>query len=422
MCKIIWLDNDAKLLEPYAECLEPHGLEIELISDPAEALAKLREPDAAYECLLLDVRFYKITDLPTEANAIQSGFDFLDRMIEHGLQIPVCILSSYLNLKEHEERLEDYRKNEALRGISLDKFVGDTDSELFQSSFVNKLVEFVRDVEADKMAKGIAKDINLSELPRNPFQMRFQTYAGLSKSEQAQIRRDARVKVDDGLRKLAESQGVIWALYLGGGTKPERTATKVSDIATADEIRAMALDRNRIPFQFRANSRIEDNWGGCGGAEEQASYPKITLGSRSGIEGKDVEWKVHFDTGSFETFFSLEEFKDLGMFQSFPDWIDDAHKGQEFSYRRERVTFRMTKEDTTETYTATAWVNLVESWSESPFLAPCFKGCKTGQRLTNLGPRNCVNRLGLVGRSFLIGNALKAEYDPANPILKVTRL
>ena len=420
MCKILWLDNDAASLQPYADYLEKYELFVTLISDPSQALDMLRGSDHHFECLLLDVRFYKISELPSDPNAIQSGFDFLDKMIEHGVSTPVCILSSYLRVKEHEERLEDYRKNESLRGIALDKFVGDTNSPVFESTFVNKLREFVESVESHNMQLGIARTDMLSQIPSDPFSMRFHTYSGLSKVEQAKIRDAAREVVDANLEKIAADEGVIWALYLGDSKEPFRTATSFDEIAETDEIRALALDRNRIPFQFRMNSVVEDNWGGCGGKVEHASYPKIALQTR-GASDKESDWNVHFDTGSFETFFSLEEFMEIGLYSDFPDWTDGKHRGKRFTYRREKVHFKIQDEKTTETLTVTAWVNLVESWSGSPFIAPCFKGCKTGQKFFIGSVRNCVNRPGLIGRSFLLSNNLKAVYIPDEPMLKISR-
>ena len=99
---------------------------------------------------------------------------------------------------------------------------------------------------------------------------------------------------------------------------------------------------------------------------------------------------------------------------------DDIHKGIDFSYRKGRLKFRLRDLETEETIDVVAQVNLVEGWGTSPFLAPCPKNCQSGQRFFFGSVRNCVNRPGLIGRSFLIEGGIAVTYDPQWPVLRVS--
>ena len=418
MCKILWLDNDADQLAPYAEHLLGFDLHVDLISSPEEAINLLGDENSPYECLLLDLKFYRVSEYPSDVKLIRSGFDFLERMVSSNILTPVCILSSYLQIDDYEEKLADFGENKAIRGIAIDKFVGDVNSAVFKGNFVDKIVNFVSKVENSGVDGGIDTNSKLQKQPKNPFAIRYETYLAMSKRQQAEVRGVAREKIEKSLSKLAES-GAVWALYIGASSEPNMVVNRIDDIPTNQSISVMGLERDRIPFQFRVNTIIEDQWAGCGADINMASYPKIELRSRGGIV--DAEWRVHFDTGSLESYFSLEEFIDIGMFGNFADLIDDKYRGRRFSYRREAISFRVSNEESGETLTVKAFVNLIEDWGGSPFVARCAAGCTKGTRLFLGGPRTCVNRPGLMGRSLLIQNQLKVEYDPGAPVLKVSK-
>jgi CheY-like chemotaxis protein len=418
MCEILWIDNDAENLEPYAEYLKKFDLDITLEASPDRAFEMLSSDRQRYQCLLLDIKFYKASQYPDDESKIFNGFDFLNRMIAADMDIPVCVLSSYLHLKENEERLTDYTEARNLRGMVLDKFLADIDSDIFKLSFVDKLVEFIKKVENDRLSNGIEMYSSKRASRAGPFKISYNEFQSMNKAQRAKLRRDARDLVSDQLAELNTSVGAIWALYIGGKQAPYRTVTSVKDIPSTEEIRALAFERDRVPFQFRIGTQIEDRWGSCGSAIEQASYAKIGLSTR-GLFGS-AEWRVHFDTGSYESFFSLEEFLELGLFTDPALMTDDVHRGTDFSYRKENVKFRLKDRLTDETIDVVAHVNLVEGWSGAPFLAPCAKNCKSGQRLFLGSVRNCVNRPGLIGRSFLIEGGLVVQYDPQNPILSVS--
>lgn len=416
MCRILWVDNDAKNLQPYADYLSHYDLDIQLEGNPDFALETLKADKHGYQCVLLDIKFYRSNEYPDDDNAIISGFDFLDKMQEHGIRVPVCVLSSFLHIKENEERLTDYTESQNLRGMVLDKYIADVDSEMFKVSFIDPLVLFVQEVEAEILSVGI-RPYSQQRTKQSPFRVSYQKYLAMNKGQQADLRTEARKAVAGKLRELNESQGAIWALYIGGRSKAHRIATSVNDIPDMDEIRALALERDRVPFQFRAGTQIEDRWGHCGSSVEHASYAKINISAKG--EYRDADWRVHFDTGSFESFFSLEEFLELGMFTDPAFMTDDQHRGVDFSYRRENVKLRLRDPETEETIDVVARLNLVEGWSTAPFLAPCTKNCTAGNRFFVGSVRNCVNRPGLIGRSFLIEGGLSVIYDPNNPILKV---
>lgn len=417
MCKILWVDNDAANLQPYAEHLSQFGLDIQLEESPDKALKSLLANDHGYQCLLLDIKFYRANSYPDDESAIISGFDFLDRMQEHDIRIPVCILSSFLHIKENEERLTDYTKSSNLRGMVLDKYIADVDSDLFKVSFVDPLVLFVQEVEGEKLSLGI-RPYSHAQPKQSPFRVSYQKFLGMNKAQQAELRKEARKAVAHQLADLRESEGAVWALYIGERRKAYRTAPSVDEIPEMAEVQSLAIERDRIPFQFRTGTVIEDRWGHCGSSLEQASYAKIALSAKG--EFRDGDWRVHFDSGSYESYFSLEEFLELGLFTDPALMTEDVHRGVDFSYRRERVQLRLKDPETEETIDVAARVNLVEGWSTAPFLARCARSCKSGSRFFVGSVRNCVNRPGLIGRSFLIEGGLTVEYDPVNPMLKVS--
>jgi len=415
LIKALWLDNDASNLESYGAVMRQHGMDIDLEPDPERAFDMLVQGTISYDCLILDLRFYRNSEMPANSDVeFLNGFDFLEKMVEMNVDVPVCILSSFLQMREYQAKLQDLTETKSLRGMMIDKFIEDPTDDTFKLAFIDKILDFTKKYGPGKRyGTGIVSTKH--KLPNNPFSMRYETFLKLSKEEQGIVREKAREIVSDILDEQA-TEGKIWVMFMGSQSKPFCSESRLDDIWSRKKVSELAFDRNRVPFQFRVNSISEDSWG-CGASVDTSSYPKVLFGLQH--ESSDSLWKTHFDTGTYESHFSLEEFMERGMFTDYADLTSDLHKGKLFHYRAEDVDLVIMDGKSDETISIRATLKLVDKWSGSPFIAPCTVGCNSGVRFFLGSVRNCANRPGLIGRSFLLKSDLSMEYNPQDPLIKV---
>lgn len=419
---MLWLDNDADVLEPYADALNESGILVDLEADPSRALEELTTEDSPYDCLLLDLRFYALRDLQSlREGQIRNGFEFLRRIDEAQIGVSVGILSSYLQLEEYEHQLEDFQSNRNIRGALIDKYIDAIDTELFQINFIGKISSFVEDARKNRLQRGLQNFEDSAKRASDPFRIGYDNYLRLSKDSQSAMRKSARERVSEQLKDLEEG-GVVWALYLVSSTKPFAIAKDLDEIWSKEKVAHLAREKRKVPYQFRTTVQSDDAWNLCQGSRSHRSYPKIVLQEpreEGGGSARSIEWAVHFDTGSFESFFSLEEFLDIGMYGDYADMIDVKFRGKYFSYRTEEVCFSVADTEG-DKIMVTAKLNLVEGWGGSPFRAKCSTSCTDGYEMSN-GFRNCINRTGLIGRSILSDNSLSALVSGSNPVVKVRK-
>jgi hypothetical protein len=409
---VIWIDNHADLLEPFAKQLLDRGFPTELYANPDIALAKLLDSSRCYDGIVLDLRFADLAGNVPGNSSIRNGFDFLEQLSAHKIDKPVCILSSFLQLSEYKDRLTSYGARNSIRAVAIDKYVDDVDTDAFKHNFLDKIIVFLNDARLDKIAPGVKTDSGRMPAEINPMEFNYDSFLALTKNEQDEVRFAANQILSDRVLEM-EKDGLKWVLFLGSIDQPFAVARISSEVWTTDQVSDLATKHNRVPFQYYLNSLVEDQWGHCGADLEQASYPKVKFT----MQNTKPAWIVHFDTGSYDNYFSLEEMVGAGYYKDYSNLICGSYRGRPYYFRREKLPIKVHNGVGGETIVVSSYFKLIERWEQSKFVAECHKVCEKG-RVTSLGSRQCVNRCGLLGRSLLVdGDLVLDRYDPQNPVI-----
>ena len=120
MCRILWIDNHADELEDHAEVLRNEGVQVELDASADHALERLKTGDK-FDLLIIDLRLKEGADafILEDDKSITSGIELINKLRENKVRVPVCILSSYLQLEEYQDALKELD----IPGVALDKYV-----------------------------------------------------------------------------------------------------------------------------------------------------------------------------------------------------------------------------------------------------------------------------------------------------------
>lgn len=105
-CKVLWIDEDYNILEPYREYLENEGFEVEMCGNLSEAERLVKS--IQYDLIILDVMITPTEEEELDAYNVdasdlgmQSGLVFFKRMKEHleKSKTQVLVLTQRLDLE-----------------------------------------------------------------------------------------------------------------------------------------------------------------------------------------------------------------------------------------------------------------------------------------------------------------------------------
>lgn len=378
---VLWIDDHIDQYKPFTDELRRREIFVHEASSISEAV-RVFNGHNNIDLVLLDLRLKD-----------ESGFDFLSR-IQNRTSIPVCIMSSYLHLDEYQKRISRIRKNVAV----MDKNLPDPKDEAFDN-FVAQIKYFSENPPKYSPSKS-NKKLESKYLSKNPFEITFSEYVKLPSKVKKSIREEARKIANKTLMKHFNS-GKNWVLLCADPDNPVKSLDDIEDVPGSSEVTAIAMELDRVPFQFSAPDTIDDIISGnssanssCVGPSRISNYPTVTL--KVGGEHLDV----HFDTGSPWTFASFEELNELGVLPT--DLIEtDGRRGfSTYEFYAETLSVDLINQTNRSVKRLDLSVRAVKDWKRSPFIIKCPYNCP------NHGD-TCKKRRALVGRNLIVDNELE---------------
>jgi hypothetical protein len=168
-----------------------------------------------------------------------------------------------------------------------------------------------------------------------------------------------------------------------------------------------------VKYKKYAPSNIDDiddlSWSNCGEEHYLKYYPSLE------IELKNKPLLVHFDTGAHCTFFSFEELIEAKVIQSHQVQFTETARGtRPYHSANLNVEISIRCGLTGDTRFVHLKGQIVRDWLNSPFTRKCIT-----QKCVQLSPinsdgKNCLLRIGLIGRNILVENKLSLVLDGKN--------
>ncbi|MBO9403439.1 response regulator [Shimia sp. R9_3] len=378
---VLWVDDHIEQYKPFTQELGRRGIHVYGASSIYEAIRKFSS-SGNIDLVLLDLRLKD-----------ESGFDFLKR-IQTRTNLPICILSSYLHLEEYQKRISRIRKNVGV----MDKNLPDPKDPSFDS-FVSKIRYLVENPPKYTPRQSNEK-LSSNFLSKDPFEITFSEYVNLPSKIKRSIRNEARKLAAETLAEEFQS-GKSWVLLCADPNKPVKSLEDTETIPTSGEVTSIAMELDRVPFQFSAPDTIDDiatddsaAQGNCVGPDRLSSYPTVTLR----VAGEQLD--VHFDTGSPWTFASFEDLNELGVLS--PSLIEtDGSRGiRTYEYFSETIWIDLVNQRNGRVKRLGLSVRAVKDWSRSPFAIKCPSSCANKGKL-------CAKRRALVGRNLIVDHELE---------------
>ena len=376
---VLWIDDHIKDYKPFTEELRRRDFQILEASTIVDAVRSFSKNHV--DLILLDLRLKD-----------ESGFDFLKR-VQTRTSIPICILSSYLHLDEYQRRISRIRKNVAV----MDKNLPDPRDTSFDN-FVAKLKYFAENPPKYPPKKSNER-LTSSFLSQGPFDVSFSEYINLPSKVKRAIRDQARIEAAALLRDEF-SKGKKWVLLCGDPSTPFKSLDDQESIPSSSQVTSIAMELDRVPFQFSAPDTIDDiltsgnGETSCSGPERLSKYPTVTL--KVGTEKLDV----HFDTGSPWTFASFEDLNELGVLPQNLIETDGFRGIQTYEYYAEAVEVDLVNQRNGSAKRLELELRAVKDWARSPFTVKCPADCEFHGSV-------CKRRRALVGRNLIIDHELQ---------------
>lgn len=378
---VLWIDDHIDQYKPFTDELRNRHINVFEAADLSEAVRKFNQADSI-DLILLDLRMKD-----------ESGFDFL-RRVQNRTNLPICILSSYLHLDEYQKKISQIRKNVGI----MDKNIPDPKDKSFDT-FVSRIKYFADNPPRYKPGKA-SERLRNDLLSKDPFEITFSEYVTLPSKIKRTIREHARLRALKTINQEFQS-GKKWILLCADPDNPVKSLDEDERIPTSREVTSIAMDLNRVPYQFSAPDSLDDILtdgiiaaGDCAGPSRISDYPTVTLK----VSGEHLD--VHFDTGSPWTFASYEELNELGVLS--PSLIEtDGMRGYAaYEYFSETIKVDLVNQTNGRAKRYELSVRAVKDWRRSPFSIDCPTTCQHHGKV-------CSKRRALIGRNLIIDNELE---------------
>lgn len=409
--RTLWLDDKISSYVSYIERLREQGFSIRKCKNNSEAIDAISNHE--YDLILVDLKLKN-----------ETGIELLEHL--SGLNRPptTVVLSSFL----YEEVFVYLLKDISTGLFLLEKNLPASDSQEF-IALCEKLRLYVKR-GAEKTPKQYFEE--KSQLAdKDPFEISYTEYLSMPPNVQDSIHLRAYDIVEEAV-KLEAKKGSKWMVFCGDRSQPEESVDDYNDRWSEEDLEDLAITKNRVAFVFEPPDDPEDR--GCGGSSEAArSYPTVNIVAFSAAELSEMTsskrrrserhiFRVHFDTGSFYSYLSLEEW----VFRT-GDPILGRRRVKEYRGKSEimyekSVPVRIQDQITPRSSKAADLpVLLVKGFKESRLTAKCPLVCKaTGRDEIEPGVFNCIRRAGLIGRNLIMENPGLSLSLSGNPI--ATRL
>lgn len=407
LIRTLWLDDKISGYGRYVDSMREQGFSIRKCRTNQEAMDAIKA--TTYDLIIVDLKLQN-----------ETGVEFIQEMVKLGVRSTIVVLSSFLYEKNFVYLLRDISANLFL----VEKNLPASDSPAFRE-FATKLKDFSQQGAKKSAEEFFNGATAITE--KDPFSITYLEYVALPPSVQDAIYLSAYERVESIVHKEAR-RGAKWMIFCGNPDAPEDAVDDLADRWGDEDIEDLAVQNNRIPFVFESPDDPDDV--GCGGtSEEAASYPTINLlafgvadqsaGAREVRRGAErYIFKVHFDTGSYHSYFSLEQ------------WIfhtGDPHPGRrsikeyrgkpEIMYEKtvsvrvqDQMSPRVTKAVEIPMF-------LVKNFDGSNLTARCPVTCTAnGRSPIGDGIFNCVRRVGLIGRNLVTENQGLSISLTGNPM------
>jgi CheY-like chemotaxis protein len=385
--RVLWVDDQIDGLMPYAQALRQEGIDLDTASSCDIAIKKFKSD--SHGSVIVDLRMPE-----------KDGLEFIRHVIRVRRNTNICVYSSYLYLDEYIRRL---------RGLSLpitliDKDFPNVNADDFRERFILPLVEFVHNGSKKSIAQQLEEQ---AAVPDDPFEIDYNAFLRMGVLEK-KLATDRAYKLAKNLLTREFQRGTLWIFLCGDPTTIRASARSLEHIQSQETMLSFARAQNRAPFQFFRPVAVDDMefWPKCGDLAGLNDYPAAN------IELKNQTLLVHFDTGAPWTFFSYEELVERQVIRPTDLLFAPCYRGAkkyDAAFLDIEVTLRCQIHDDTRTIRLRGQV--VRDWLNSPFARDC-----TEQNCIQLGPtirngKNCLLRIGLIGRNVLVENALQIVLD-----------
>jgi len=408
--RILWVDDKIFLYSEIIEILEENGLIVDTASSAEEALDKDIEYKK-YDLYIVDIRMPEI-----------DGLGFIRRIQKRKRLGKLVVLSSYLYQDKFKAELE----RSTMKMFILEKrFAQDT--QLIINDFVKPIKEWINTEPKLNPKEYFRKSEEFTGDVENPLLMHFDKFISLPETERMRLAD----KVEQDLSKMLSlefSKGNIWVLICGDKNEPTRTARNIQEIPSDNEILNIAKARNTAFYEFTAPIGAESfSWNTeCDDTASYSNYPtlNIILSPDNNNNIKKTNIRVHFDTGSPETFFSYEKLLDIGkkVESSSIKRGRRTETSQVYKWIKYELNFLIQNDLNEEEQVAIhLTVQAVKNWDSSPWIKLCPVNCSKG--IVNGGNSSllCINRHALVGNNIFQDNDIIIELHAVSKSTSIRR-
>lgn len=385
--QVLWVDDQIEGLTPYVQALRDQGIHLDTARSCDEAVNAFKARQ--YDAVIIDLRMPE-----------KDGIEFIRQLIKLRKNPEICAYSSYLYLDEYVKKLRNLSKPVEL----IDKDFPNVTADDFEARFLRPLLDFIRHGGKRTIAQQLEER---SIAPDDPFEIDYNTYIKMGVLEK-KLAADRALEAAQVTLNAEFKKGSIWVFLCGDPTIVRASASDLTQVHSQELMHQFARNQNRAPFQFFKPVAVDDMgpWSTCGSQHDLSGYPAAN------IEIKNKTLLVHFDTGAPWTFFSYEELVERGVILPGDLLFTTCKRGAkkyDAAFLNIEVTLRCQISDDTRTITLRG--QAVRDWLNSPFARECLE-----QKCIQLGPtiqngRNCLLRIGLIGRNVLVENALQVILD-----------
>lgn len=400
--KALWLDDKISGYGAYVDRLRDLGFTVRVCKTNAEAKAFVRRNN--YDLIIVDL---KLTN--------ETGIEFIQYLSDlHESRATIIVLSSFLDEIGFVNLLKDIDFNLFM----LEKNLPASDSDDF-IAFTEKLRSHVSG-GAKKTPKQYFESSAAIGL-RDPFEIPYSTYLSLPPNVKDDLCLRAYKVVQKTVEKAAKS-GISWILFCGDSEKPFEIGDIGDDYPSEEDLEDAGLQNKRIPFLFEPPKSSDDGW--CGADLPVSSYTTLNIVATVGAEqGRAFSKRdkhvfiVHFDTGSYYSYFSYDDWFTKTGDPHPGKRLVAAYRGQPELMFEKSIPIRIVDQSNPRSGTAAELqVYLVKNFYKSKLVAVCPFECQAAGRVElEIGKYNCLKRVGLIGRNIFIDNPSLALEITGNP-------
>lgn len=380
---IVWLDDKISDYSIFIAGMKEHGLNV-YESDTVEACVdELIRLGENVELVIVDLRMPE-----------KSGFVAIREIKKVNKELPICVLSSYLNVPKYEKNLNRLGNNISI----LDKVIPDPHRNEFKL-FIEKIKKCASNQSSESVSGYLRK---LRAKSAEPFAINYKDFIGLPSQVKNKFIQSAKKIAEDTINQ-AFAEGKTWILLCGNPKEIVLSANSDKEIPSAEQIHDIAISRDSAPYQYSSPSQVDDIWDGpCTGGAAQKGYPTVTikLGKSNGNPVKTF----HFDTGSACTFIDYRVLDDLNLIDRAELPIEGGRGRRSYFFYKAKVPVRVIDQVNNGYKQAILNARAIENWDNCPFAGFCPDQCK--HRMANKRAVLCKNRSALVGRNLLHDNKM----------------